>query len=125
MFETDIERSPLSADEAGHIARGTVQLDNFVRYCGGAVAETCRIPDQVLVGEGRTARLRDEVRDRLVRAVTGIQSRLPSSPADLEAVFRTGNCYHPSRHATVLSTCVRAGTPFGLLRAVVHVADDG
>ena len=35
------------------------------------------------------------------------------------------NCYHPSRHATVVSTCLREGTPFEVMRAFVHVADDG
>ncbi len=125
MFEADIARSPLSAEEAARIARGIVQLDNFVRYYGGAVADTCRIHDQVRAGEGRAARLRDEVHDRLVQAVTAIQSRLPSSASELEAVFRTANCYHPSRHATVVSTCLREGTPFEVMRAFVHVADDG
>ena len=125
MFEADIDRSPLSAAEAERIAQGIVQLDNFVRYYGSAVADTCRLYDQVRASESRFARLRADVHDRLVQAVTAIQSRLPSSAGELESVFRTGNCYHPNRHATVISSCLMEGTPFRAMQAFVHVADAG
>ena len=125
MFEADIARSPLTAEEAKRIARGIVQLDNFVRYYATSVADVCRLYDQVRATESRFERLRVEVHEPLLRAVTSIQSRLPSSPAELKEVFRAGNCYHPSRHVAVVSSCLRKGTPYRALQEFVHVADDG
>ena len=125
MFGADIARSPLSAAQAERIARGIVQFDNFVRYYETSVADVCRLYEQVRATAGRFERLRVEVHEPLLRAVTTIQSRLPSSPAELEEVFRAHNCYHPSRHAAVISSCLHNGTPFRALQAFVHVADDG
>lgn len=125
MFEADIARSPLSAEEAARIARGIVQLDDFVRYYETSVADVCRVYDQVRATESRFERLRIDVHEPLLRAVTSIQSRLPSSASELKEVFQAQNCYYPSRHAAVVSSCLYEGTPFGALREFVHVADDG
>ena len=70
-------------------------------------------------------RARDLARERLIEAVTAMQSKLPDSPAELEAVFRAPNCYfhYPSSHRTTTTICLFEGTPFGALRRFVHVVD--
>ena len=70
--------------------------------------------------------LRPEIEERLTRAVTDIQSRMPSSPAELESVFRPApSCYIPRRRPRFIRLCLLGGTPFEVLRMFVHVADDG
>ena len=133
MFAEDIARSPLSAAEAERIAAGIVQLDNFVRLYGGGVTTVCQLHDQKQASDSHFAQLRAEVEQRLTLAVTAIQSRMPSSPAELEEIFRSewrfrrlhGRCYTSSTHSNQRRACLRGGTPFDALRKLVHVADDG
>lgn len=44
------------------------------------------------------AELRADVVSRLTQAVTAIQAQMPTNPGELEAVFRTQNCFYPYRH---------------------------
>ena len=69
------------------------------------------------------ARGRDLARERLIEAVTAIQSDLPASPAELEAVFRAPYCYYPSSHRVKTSICLFEGTPFEAMRRFVRVVD--
>ena len=133
MFAEDIARSPLSADEAKRIAKGIVQLDSFVRLYGGGVTTVCQLHDQKQASDSHFAQLRAEVEQRLTLAVTAIQSRMPSSPAELEEIFRSEwrfqklheRCYTSKTHSNQIGACLRGGTPFDALRELVHVADDG
>ena len=69
------------------------------------------------------ARGRDLARERLIEAVTAIQSDLPASPAELEAVFPAPYCYYPSSHRVETSICLFEGTPFEAMRRFVRVVD--
>ena len=65
----------------------------------------------------------DLARERLIEAVVAVQSQLPASPAQLEAVFRAPNCYYSRYHVTTTTICLFDGTPFEAMRRFVQIVD--
>ena len=125
MFATDIERSPLSADQAQRIMKGLIELEDLTRYYEGAVDEVCGLAAEYRVDEVERERVRADVQGRLTSAVTAVQSRLPATPAALESVFPNYQCYTSKRHVSHTTICLREGTPFEAMEAFIQVDADG
>ena len=80
MFAADIARSPLTAEEAERIARGIVQLDNFVRDAD----ILCRLYEQVRATESRRLRGGSFLYRNIVDVERSNRIRLPSRDQNLE-----------------------------------------